>query len=93
LDLGHRHCRSTALRRIDGAHKAREFPQRLLLLPRFGKVFYFRPGHETFPTYYNEDVLKVIANGARWAAAGDRPRPQYALTGSSAALEPLPVRG
>jgi len=32
-----------------------------------GKVFYFRPGHETFPTYYNEHVLKVIANGIHWA--------------------------
>ncbi|KIL42408.1 PalA [Gordoniibacillus kamchatkensis] len=33
-----------------------------------GKVFYFRPGHETHPTYYNENVLKVIANGVKWAA-------------------------
>ena len=33
-----------------------------------GKVFYFRPGHETFPIYYNEEVLNVIANGVRWAA-------------------------
>lgn len=32
-----------------------------------GKVFYFRPGHETYPTYHNEDILKVIANGVRWA--------------------------
>ncbi len=33
-----------------------------------GKVFYFRPGHETFPIYYQEDVLKVIANAVKWAA-------------------------
>ena len=33
-----------------------------------GKVFYFRPGHETFPIYHNETVLKVIYNGIRWAA-------------------------
>jgi len=33
-----------------------------------GKVFYFRPGHETFPIYHNEQVLKVIYNGIRWAA-------------------------
>lgn len=33
-----------------------------------GKVFYFRPGHESHPTYYNEQVLQVIANGVRWAA-------------------------
>ncbi|MCC6143834.1 MAG: ThuA domain-containing protein [Candidatus Hydrogenedentes bacterium] len=32
-----------------------------------GKIFYFRPGHETFPVYHNETVLKVIYNGVRWA--------------------------
>ncbi len=32
-----------------------------------GNVFYFRPGHETYPTYHNENVMKVIANGVRWA--------------------------
>ena len=33
-----------------------------------GKIFYFRPGHETFPTYYDKNVRSVIANGVRWAA-------------------------
>ncbi len=33
-----------------------------------GKIFYFRPGHETYPTYYNETVLQVIKNGVKWAA-------------------------
>lgn len=33
-----------------------------------GKVFYFRPGHETLPIYHNETVLRVIYNGIRWAA-------------------------
>ena len=32
-----------------------------------GKVFYFRPGHETFPIYYEETVLKVIHNAVKWA--------------------------
>jgi trehalose utilization protein len=32
-----------------------------------GKVFYFRPGHETYPVFYNEDVQRVITNGVRWA--------------------------
>ncbi|MEZ4629775.1 MAG: ThuA domain-containing protein [Deinococcales bacterium] len=27
-----------------------------------GQVFYFRPGHETFPTYHNATVLRIIAN-------------------------------
>jgi len=33
-----------------------------------GKIFYFRPGHETFPIYHNETVLNVICNGVKWAA-------------------------
>lgn len=33
-----------------------------------GKVFYFRPGHETLPIYYNETILKVICNAVKWAA-------------------------
>jgi trehalose utilization protein len=33
-----------------------------------GKIFYFRPGHETFPIYHDKNVQKVIANAAKWAA-------------------------
>lgn len=33
-----------------------------------GKIFYFRPGHETFPIYYDENVLRVIYNAVKWAA-------------------------
>jgi len=33
----------------------------------YGKVFYFRPGHETYPIYYNQDVLRVLNNAVRWA--------------------------
>ena len=33
-----------------------------------GKVFYFRPGHETYPIFYDKTVQKVLANGVRWAA-------------------------
>ena len=32
-----------------------------------GRVFYFRPGHETYPTYKNEHVLRIIANACTWA--------------------------
>ncbi len=34
----------------------------------YGKIFYFRPGHESYPTYYNENVQKIIKNAIRWAA-------------------------
>lgn len=33
-----------------------------------GRIFYFQPGHETFPTFYNPDVVRVIRNAIRWAA-------------------------
>lgn len=33
-----------------------------------GKVFYFRPGHEIFPTYHNPDIQRVIANAVRYIA-------------------------
>ena len=32
-----------------------------------GRIFYFRPGHETYPIYYNEEVIQVITNAVRWA--------------------------
>ncbi|UUX33902.1 ThuA domain-containing protein [Fundicoccus culcitae] len=32
-----------------------------------GKIFYFQPGHETYPTYYQPMVQKVIRNAIHWA--------------------------
>ncbi len=32
-----------------------------------GRIFYFRPGHETYPIFYNEEILNVLTNGVRWA--------------------------
>lgn len=33
-----------------------------------GRMFYFQPGHETYPTFYNEHVQRIITNAVRWAA-------------------------
>ena len=33
-----------------------------------GRIFYFRPGHESFPTYHNPEILHVIHNAVKWAA-------------------------
>lgn len=33
-----------------------------------GRIFYFRPGHESFPTYYDKNVQTVIKNAINWAA-------------------------
>ncbi|MDA0990700.1 MAG: ThuA domain-containing protein [Verrucomicrobia bacterium] len=32
-----------------------------------GRIFYFRPGHETYPIYHNAEIIKVITNAVRWA--------------------------
>ena len=39
-----------------------------------GKVFYFRPGHESLPIYYQSEVLTVITNAVRWAAPAGGPK-------------------
>ncbi len=32
-----------------------------------GKIFYFRPGHETYPIFYDDNVRRVIHNAVQWA--------------------------
>lgn len=31
-----------------------------------GRVFYFRPGHETFPVFKQSEPLRVVENAVRW---------------------------
>lgn len=31
-----------------------------------GKVFYFRPGHETFPVFKDPNVMRILENAVRW---------------------------
>jgi trehalose utilization protein len=33
-----------------------------------GKVFYFTPGHETFPDYFRPEVRQIFINAVQWAA-------------------------
>lgn len=42
-----------------------------------GKVFYFRPGHESYPTYYHPQIQQVIKNGVNWARPIETPTPEY----------------
>jgi len=32
-----------------------------------GNIFYFRPGHETYPTYHDQTVGQVLRNAVNWA--------------------------
>ncbi|MBC2593411.1 ThuA domain-containing protein [Ruficoccus amylovorans] len=52
-----------------------------------GRVFYFRPGHETYPTYHQSEVQTVITNAVRWAHTGVRIAD---VCPNSPPLEPLP---
>jgi trehalose utilization protein len=55
-----------------------------------GRIFYFRPGHETYPTYHDPLVQRVIANAVRWAAPMPGAEP---ARGRSAPLERLGPSG
>jgi trehalose utilization protein len=54
-----------------------------------GRVFYFRPGHETYPTYHHPLIQRAIANAVRWAAPTPGADP---VRGRHDALEPLERR-
>lgn len=32
-----------------------------------GKIFYFQPGHETYPIYHQPEILRIIKNAVKWA--------------------------
>ena len=36
-----------------------------------GRVVYLRPGHETFPIYFNPEIRRLLANAVRYAAPVD----------------------
>jgi len=40
-----------------------------------GKIFYFRPGHEAYPTYHQKEVKLILKNGVRWAHSQGRVYP------------------
>lgn len=42
-----------------------------------GKIFYFRPGHETYPTYFQKEIRLVIANAVRWCAFQGGPKTYF----------------
>jgi len=61
-----------------------------------GNVFYFRPGHETYPTYHDANVQLVLRNAVKWA---HNPAPRIANPNAApnvpveVALEPITERG
>ena len=51
-----------------------------------GKIFYFQPGHESYPIYYNKDIQQVIINGVNWCKPTEHTYPVY---GNSTSLEKI----
>ncbi|TWI55901.1 ThuA domain-containing protein [Halalkalibacter nanhaiisediminis] len=54
-----------------------------------GKIFYFRPGHETYPTYHNKEIQRVIKNAVEWAKPVNRSYPVY---GNAKPLEEIKAK-
>jgi trehalose utilization protein len=38
-----------------------------------GKIFYFRPGHESFPTYRQPEIQTILRNAVHWVAPEGSP--------------------
>lgn len=47
-----------------------------------GRIFYFSPGHESFPVYYQPEIQRVILNAVEWAY-----QPQISAIDTSASFE------
>jgi trehalose utilization protein len=37
-----------------------------------GRIFYFRPGHETYPVYKEKIVLQIMENAVRWLGSSQK---------------------
>lgn len=51
-----------------------------------GRVFYFSPGHEEYPVYFQPEIQRVIANAVAWCAAPADANDQPATRGGNAPL-------
>ncbi|MBC2034561.1 trehalose utilization protein ThuA, partial [Listeria booriae] len=51
-----------------------------------GRIFYFQPGHESYPTYHHPEIQQVIINGVHWC--GDA-RDTYPAYGNHQPLEKI----
>lgn len=45
-----------------------------------GKIFYFQPGHESYPTYHQPVIQQIIKNAVNWCAPADKKSSDYDCT-------------
>ncbi len=48
-----------------------------------GKIFYFSPGHETYPVFHDPQIQRILLNAARWA------RPTVRIVDACPMVEPV----
>lgn len=61
-----------------------------------GRIFYFGPGHETYPIYHDKNIQQVLRNAVGWAANCAPAWKDIALAPNrpaAEALEPIEQRG
>lgn len=59
-----------------------------------GKIFYFRPGHETYPIYHQAEVKRVLKNAVHWAVPAGSPwKDSCPNVPVEQACEPISVSG
>ena len=61
-----------------------------------GRIFYFSPGHETYPIYHHPDIQQVLRNAVHWAHNPARPWKDVSIAPNVPAdqtPEPLAVKG
>ncbi len=54
-----------------------------------GRVVYFRPGHEMFPTYFQPEVRRVLANSVQWAGPRNSHRYEGGAPNEVVPLSPI----
>ncbi|WP_276302253.1 ThuA domain-containing protein [Halorussus lipolyticus] len=42
-----------------------------------GRIFYFRPGHETYPIYHQSEIQQVVTNAVEWAENVNSTSPSF----------------
>ena len=51
-----------------------------------GRIFYFRPGHETYPVYHNSEIQQVLHNAVEWLDGSSETSPTF---GNTDPVEPI----
>jgi len=63
-----------------------------------GRIFYFAPGHETYPIYHQPEIRQVLRNAVRWAhnpaprQTGIAHAPNVPIAGAPEKLQPKGAR-